>query len=225
MKLVVFDFCETIVSKQTANNFVNYILKDNTTYWSCIISVIEWFFKRFRIFYLFDILFPKFNFSKKINLLKIRGLPEVVLSIYSKKYYDEFIVNHFNNNIIEYLKFHLSEMDSIVVVVSGGYNSYLKIFCQEYNIKYLFSNTINCKNSRVTGFLKGKDCMFEEKVNCLNSFIEFNKLLINKKIVFTDSLSDLPLLKWSDINYVISYNKSQSWVSKYNFNEIINQRD
>jgi len=219
--LVVFDFCETIVSKQTANNFINFIAERNKTKWSRIIGKLEYFLTQTRFFAIVDRMYPKLNLSKKINLLKIRGLIEVDLKTYANKYYKDFIVKNYNQVIIDAMKMYLSKNDSLVVIASGGYNPYLEIFCKEFNIYHLFSSKIECNNSKVTGFYDGEDCMFEEKVKQLNSFIEINKLTFSNKIVYSDSISDLPLFKWSDIRYVISYNKSQNWPSTYDYNEII----
>lgn len=220
-KLVVFDFCETIVSKQTANNFINYISSENKTKWSIFISKLEYFLTKTRFFAIVDRIYPKLNLSKKTNLFKIRGINEQDLKTYAKKYYKEFIVENYNQVIIDAMKMYLSQNDTLVVIASGGYNPYLEIFCKEFNIHHLFSSKIECKNLKVTGFNKGEDCMFEEKVKQLNAFIEINKLTFGNKIVYSDSVSDLPLFKWGDISHVISYNKSQNWPLKYNYNEII----
>jgi HAD superfamily hydrolase (TIGR01490 family) len=223
MNLVVFDFCETIVSIQTADRFVDFVAKHSQPRYFKLITLLEKALTKSRFYVLFSIFFSKYNLSKKINLLKIRGVSETKLKELSYRYYNEIIKSNFNKDILTLL-LNIIEQKNIVYVISGGYNPYLELFCLEYKIDYLFSSKIKIKNKSVTGFLEGKDCMFEEKVKLLQEHLNTHNLNFENTIVYSDSITDMPLFNWAKEQYVISYNESQRWVNQNKFKEIIIKR-
>jgi HAD superfamily phosphoserine phosphatase-like hydrolase len=220
--LVIYDFCETLVSIQTADRFINYVVDETKT--KSFISNLEKFLTLTRLFAIIKLILPKLNLSKKINLLKIRNFNELQLKEIAIKYYEEIIKSNYNHIILEKLKQDL-EKKNLVMVISGGYDMYLNLFCKEFGIDYLLSSKIEIVESKATGFLKGKDCMFNEKVIQLEKFIWDKKLEFENSIVYSDSITDLPLFNWAKEKYVISYNKNQNWVKQNNFREIILKRD
>jgi HAD superfamily phosphoserine phosphatase-like hydrolase len=219
--LVIYDFCETIVSIQTADRFVDYVadkLNKGRTF-----SIIEGILIKTRLFAVVNKIYPKFNISKKFNLFKLRGVKEDDLKLLAIKYYNEVIQPSFNKIIVEKLQDDINNQN-IVVIVSGGYNPYLEIFCSDYKINYLLSSKIKVANGIVSGFLNGADCMFENKVKYVNDLIKKKQFVYKNTIVYSDSITDLPLFKWANESYVISYNKSQNWAVQNDFNEIIIER-
>lgn len=220
--LVIYDFCETLVSIQTADRFINYVVDETKT--KSFISKLDFFFTLTRFYTFTNLIFPKLNLSKKINLLKIRNFNESQLKEIAIKYYEEIIKSNYNYIILEKLKQDV-EKKNLVIVISGGYDIYLNLFCKEFGIDYLLSSKIKIVESKATGFLKGKDCMFNEKVIQLEKLIWDKKLDFENSIVYSDSSTDLPLFNWAKEQNVISYNKSQNWVKQNNFREIILKRN
>jgi HAD superfamily hydrolase (TIGR01490 family) len=221
-ELVIYDFCETLVSIQTADTFVNFIC--NFTNRGNFISFFEIFFKRIRLLFFFNLIFPKLNFSKKLCLYKLKGLSADELAFYTEKFYQEVIKKNYNKLIIEKLISDV-EQDNIVVIISGGYQPYIEKFCNEFNVKYLLCNKLQIKNGYLSGFLEGKDCMFNEKVLQLNTLIKNEELQYSNSKVYSDSITDMPLFKWAAIQCVVSYNKSQQWPIIHGFKEIILKKD
>ena len=142
-ELVIYDFCETLVSIQSADTFVNFIC--NFTNRGKFISFFEFFFKRIRLLFFFNLIFPKLNFSKKLCLYKLKGLSADELAFYTEKFYQEVIKKNYNKLIIEKLIRDV-EQGNIVVIISGGYQPYIEKFCNEFNIKYLLCNKLQIKN-------------------------------------------------------------------------------
>jgi phosphoserine phosphatase len=58
-------------------------------------------------------------------------------------------------------------------------------------------------------------------VYLLEKFINETNIIYSKSIVYSDSITDLPLLKWADEAVVISKSKSQLWANDFGFKEII----
>jgi HAD superfamily phosphoserine phosphatase-like hydrolase len=220
--LVIYDFCETIVSIQTADRFINYCSDAINT--NSFLTRLEKFLIKSRFFAIVNLIYPKLNLSKKINLLKIRNVSALQLNGLAIKYYEGVIKPNFNNIILERLQQDV-KMKNIVLIISGGYDFYLKLFCEEFQINYLLSSKIKIMDSKASGFLDGKDCMFEQKVLQLNKLILDEKLDFENTIVYSDSITDLPLFNWAKERFVISYNKSQNWVKQHNFNELIINRN
>ncbi len=220
--LVIYDFCETIVSIQTADRFINYCSDSINP--NSFISSLEKILIKSRFFAIINLINPKLNLSKKINLLKIRNVSELQLNGLAVKYYEGLIKPNFNSLILERLQQDIKKKN-IVLIISGGYDFYLKLFCEEFGINYLLSSKIKIMDNKASGFLDGKDCMFEQKVLLLNKLILDEKLDFENTIVYSDSITDLPLFNWAKERFVISYNKSQNWVKQHNFNELIINRN
>ena len=139
------------------------------------------------------------------------------LNEYSKLFYSEKIKSNFIQEIFEKFLKHKSEGDTIVVI-SGGYSIYLKHFVEEFKIPHLFASEIEFNKNYCTGLIKGMDCLYDNKV----AFIEGHGIEKEQNTVaYSDSITDLPLLKWVKKGIVISKNKSQKWAIQNGFEEII----
>lgn len=217
--LILFDFCETLVDFQTADAFVDFV-RDNVDsprmkFWEQILNLLL----KLKIIAICYKLFPRKSIEKRIKLFQLKGLDELVLKEMAGLYYSNVIKQRFIPETIELLQDFIKN-NLKVIVISGGYSIYLKYFCQEFNISNLFATEIKFNKNKCTGAIKGLDCLFENKVIILErSNINFN--LFENKIVFTDSPTDLPLLNWANIGYVVSRNKNQRWATEKNFKQII----
>lgn len=222
--LVVFDFCETIVNFQTADRFVDFVVEDNIKSFHRVTDFTLKFLTKIRVIPLINLFIPKWNISKRLKLIKLKGVEEGILNSKALAYVNSIIQNGYNIEILKKLRDH-KEKGDYIIISSGGFHPYLNIFSEKEGVNKLFCTQIEIRKDISTGKIKGFDCMFENKVKLLEDFIVQNKeLRFKETIVYTDSISDLPLLKWAHSSFVISYNKSQGWVKKYNFNEIILKR-
>jgi HAD superfamily hydrolase (TIGR01490 family) len=218
MKLVIFDFCETLCKTQTANNFIEFCnnkLKRKNFY----ISSLSYLSSNILIIKIISKLFPKFNFSKKVKLYSLKGVTQNELTPIAKEYFN-FLLNNLNLEIVTLLYNHVNN-DDHVIIVSGGYFNYLTYFKDHFNIKAILASNILFRNNTCTGILEGKDCMFDEKIFYIENYIKKYNLNFENSVCYTDSISDISLLKWVGIPVVVSNKESQSWVKKNNFKEII----
>jgi HAD superfamily hydrolase (TIGR01490 family) len=218
--LVVFDFCETLVNFQSADKFVNFVLSDKFTLWSFISKQLNAFFSFFRIYSIFNKISPKLNLSKRVVLLGLRGVSEDKMLQAAQAYLNDIVLKNLNVEIMDCLYKHRDNGD-LLLLSSGGYQPYLQLFKEKFNFNFLMCSQIEISNEFATGFIKGNDCMHENKVTLLKELIELENLKYNQIITYTDSITDKPLLNFSDIGYVISYNKKRDWVEKNKFIEII----
>lgn len=219
MNLVIFDFCETLCKIQSANTFVDYCLvKLNKK--GLYFRFLSYLSSNMLLIKILAKIFPTYNFSKKVKLFALRGTDQLKLSILAKEFY-EHLLTKLNHEIVSMLENHVNKGDH-VIIVSGGYLEYLHNFKNYFNIKEVIATKIAFNDGICQGLFQGKDCMFEEKVNFVQNYIENNpKINFKSSICYTDSISDLSLCKWVDEPIVVSNLISQKWPKEYRFREIV----
>lgn len=218
-KLVILDFCETLIKFQTADRFIDFVCEDKNVVVHKIILRIEVFLKKVKFTSIVHKISPKFNINKRLRLLSIIGINKNHLSIKAESY--SMILM---DNMIPEMRVVLNESlrnDDYVILVSGGYELYLLEFAKYFNIKDVIGTKLMFKNNRATGLFSGLDCMHGNKTILLESYIEKNDIKYNESVVYSDSISDLPLLAWADKGWVISKGNSQDWVKSHNLNELV----
>ena len=216
--LAIFDFCETVVKYQTADRFVDFIVakaKSKSSFWIGISN-----FLGNRIFTIFmGKFFPKLNFGKRVKWLKIRGLDTDELKYLSEIYAQE-IKKDVVHEVVDKIQWHKSNSHHLVII-SGGYENYLIYFKEIFGFDGVLGTQIAEGNGKLKGEFDGSDCMFEEKVYRLQAYLKENKLQVEESYCYTDSITDLPILQYSNHPYVISYKNSQTWAEKNEFKQII----
>lgn len=217
-RLIVFDFCETLVNLQTADNFVLWVLKNEGLDKRSGLKVIR-FLKKIKFVTTINLLFPKWNIEKRMMLFLLKNVSLETIEINAKNYAND-LKEKWVQELKELFLHHLNQKD-LVVVVSGGYEVYLKHFFSEFPEVTVFGTKVKIEKGRLTGGFDGKDCMFQEKVEIMNTWIHANGVNKSQSMVFSDSISDLPLLLWAEEGIVVSRRMNQSWAKKYNLKEII----
>ena len=220
MQLVIFDFCETLVSFQSADSFVDYIIEKEKYRKYKWIHYLDKILSKFRVLAVVNKLFPELNPSKRLKLLQIKGISNGKISKYALAFYKEKVMDNLIPTLYEQLQLHLSNNDH-VLIISGGYAPYLKIFAEQHQAKGYFATEMADDGKKLTGLFLGKDCLYGQKVVLLEKYLNAHHLVYSKSIVYSDSSSDLPLLEWADEGIVVSKNKSQSWAQRHKLKEII----
>lgn len=215
-KLALFDFCDTLVGFQTANQYVRYIVKNFSTSYVKLRHLFYILLLKLRVIKILESLFPSNNIQKRIILWQIKGVKKDVIDIAAK----EFYLNMIKPNLISKTMDELQKMISNgweIAIVSGGYNVYIEYFAQDYGIKAenIIANKLVFRNNIFTGTFD-VDCMGEMKVKMLCEHFQRDKYFI---IAYSDSESDMPMLKWADEGYVIY--KTPNWIKSNNLNMIV----
>ncbi len=218
MKYAFFDFCGTITKNQTADRFVEYVinkleLKNNYQIYICLIL------KAYKIKLIYKVLSKIYNVHihrKKLILSQLKGIKKDIIDDISLEYYNE-LKGEFNDVIIKKIK-KLSTTHKIVLV-SAGYEPYIKHFVNEYNISMLFTNEFEYDGSNFTGKIKGDDIYGKNKVKIIKKNIcDYDYL---NSFSYSDCYSDLPILKFSKNGFVIS-EIHEDWIKKNKLNWIQN---
>lgn len=221
-KLALFDFCETLVSFQTADAFVDYVRKREGNFYMHLFNIIYQVLLEIKVIAFFNKLYPRRSFGKKLKLLQLKGFSVVRLNELAKAYYEEEIKPGFIKPLLMRMK-KLGKLGYELCVVSAGYSIYLTYFIKDYKIQHLISTEIkfNKTGTICCGIIYGKDCINDEKVKRLKIYFQDCDVNYEESVAFSDSKSDLPLLFTVGKGFVISKSKPQSWIKDYNLKEII----
>tara|TARA_B100001250_G_C19710336_1_gene748896 strand:+ start:521 stop:1132 length:612 start_codon:yes stop_codon:yes gene_type:complete len=192
-KIIVFDFCGTLVSLQTADLFVSYVLQKKQKYLS----------------YIYSIMLRKFFRNKKFVLLSLlKGINEEDLNSCAISF-AKYLKKYTNNNVFLRLINLLKQEKNQIFLISAGYSIYIKHFFKDQNI-HIISNDFNFKNDVFQGSIMGKDCFGKRKVKRLlkvvnnHNFSDKNFLISES---YSDSLSDKPIFNISKKKFFINKEK------------------
>ncbi|MCD7956957.1 MAG: HAD-IB family hydrolase [Lachnospiraceae bacterium] len=206
MKVAVFDFCETLVSFQTADAFVKFIIEksENSTYQEKYNRYK--FLKKIQFYRLINLPYKmKGGFPSKTNLLKIiSGMNKEDINNYAYKYYQEMIKPAIICDTLEVME-NFKRNGFTVVLISAGYAPYIKLFAEEYDILYL-TNEFSYKGSIFSGRTVGNDCYGAEKVARLKTML--GKENIEYLVTVSDSLSDKPLFDIAEEKIYVTKSKN-----------------
>lgn len=199
-RIILIDFCETLVSIQTADDFVCFVLKEKV-----IRLIFLNFFKHILSYKILQlilrILSVKLNY-KALTVYFLKGLDEALLFEKGKEYAELVLNGKKNLNVLE--KINSIYSNDRKIIISGGYIYYIKPFLQNLNLSvsdYLCT-TLKVNNSnKLLGKIKF-DCMEQNKINALYE-LKIENLHSYELITFTDSLSDLPLIKISNKTHFV----------------------
>jgi HAD superfamily phosphoserine phosphatase-like hydrolase len=223
-RIVVFDFCETLVDFQSADKFIDFIIAKENYKKYVVLNTLTKILIKLRFLAIVSKFFPELNLSKRLKLYQIKGVSKIAIDALAIQYYNEVLIHHKIKHLHELLLKHIDNKDHILIV-SGGYAPYIKYFSEIYKLQYSFATEIEFHNNRATGMFFGKDCLFSQKVVLMETYLKEIKILFEESIAYSDSITDLPLLRWADKAYVVSKGKSQEWAKANGFNEIIWQND
>lgn len=219
-KVVIFDFCETLVDFQTADAFVDYVrgrLNHQTVLRK---EKINLFFRKCKLTRIAERLTSyKWSIEKRLKLWQLKGVAENDLDKLALDYYKEIIKPHLIEKTNSILQQHQQNGDEIWLI-SGGYGIYLRYFKDEFGIDQLISSNIGFRNGYCTGSMTGKDCMHIHKVELLNDKLsQGQRNDVEIVASYSDSSSDIPILKIAKQGFIVS-RKHQSWGDAYGFKEI-----
>jgi HAD superfamily hydrolase (TIGR01490 family) len=219
-KIAFFDVCETLISFQTADAFVDYI-RDNTDD-----DVVkgrmqrrEWwlrFFHKIQVVRVCNKFLPGLKLEKRMKLWQLEGLKEVYLLTMGQ---------HFVEDVLRYheIKLVVNEMQQLildgydVILVSAGYDVYLQFLGGLYGVPVI-ATELDFDNGICTGRWVGKDCYGQEKVRRICRYLGVSCEQLDglqNSVAYSDSESDLPMLNLCKKGVAIIHNQRYDWSLGY----------
>lgn len=208
MNVAIFDFCDTLVNFQTADEFVKYTfsrypnrLKRNVVFFPIKRKLIG-------------------NKSALLSLL--RGLTEGEIDEAAMSFYDNIVQSNIFTSMEDIIHTY-QESGYKIIIISGGYSVYINLYAKKHGIDKVIANDFAYKEKAGQKIFRGKctakDCMNQEKVFRLEDYLKGTS--IEKSVAYSDSLSDLPILKWADKGVLVSKYKCRKSASENNLEQIV----
>lgn len=194
-KVALFDFCETLANFQTADRYVSFVRsRMNCGQMRRKGALYRWC-RKFRLIDIASVFLPHSSISKRFILYSLRGVQFDVLDKFAEEYY----LTQIRTNLIKESVAELKQMQEAgyrIMLLSGGYDIYLKYFAEEFGVSDIVSTSIGFRNGVCTGFFNGKDCLGKNKIAMLEQYCKRVGIEIDRRISFayTDSRTDLPML-------------------------------
>ena len=141
------------------------------------------------------------------------GIKKEEMDKYAAEFYRSIVANRLHKSVIEALLAH-QKSGHIVVVVSGGFEVYLKHFAKSYGIDYLISTKLEFKNGIFTSKIAGDECLGDKKVELLGSELNLKEKEFDLKnsFCYSDSRSDMPLFSLVGNKIVVKNAQSTDWI-------------
>ncbi len=215
-KVALFDFCETIANFQTADAYVRYV-QSHSAPTNTGIRLLYNILNQSRVLGVIRRLKPKGSIDKRFILKQMKGRTYEEMDRLAEDYYNNMIKPNMIEPVVSELK-KLQSEGYAIYVISAGYDIYLKYFIKDFKVDGLLSTKIEFKDGVCTGRFDGQDCMFDYKIDYINSKIKGDH---SQWLAFSDSVTDLPMLELVGHPVVISRGKSQKGAEKEGFEQII----
>ena len=212
-KIALFDFCDTLVSFQTANEFVRFYVKNYASFGVKIKHILYIILSILKIIDRLELKSNDHSAKKRLLLWQLKGCHKSKMEFVAKEFYQKCIRPRIINETLMELKQKQAD-NWRIFIVSGGYDIYINFFAIEYGIELtnIIANHLLFKNEKFIGKYD-LNCMGEEKVKLLKNKINRENSFV---IAYSDSLSDLPMLNWADEAYVVA---PYTFAKQYNFQE------
>ncbi|MBM6858983.1 HAD-IB family hydrolase [Clostridium saudiense] len=204
VKLALFDIDYTITRKETLMEFYKYIVSKDIK----------------NIKFLPRALFSGLMYGVKVyderrvkeSFLKfIENIEEKDLAILTKKFYDERLSKILYKDALDMIH-KLKTEGYMVILISASPEFYIKEFYAIDDVDFIIGTRFTFENGKFVRKMSGNNCKRDEKVVRLKAYLKENNIEADyeNSYMFSDSLSDLPLLDLVGNPYLINYNKKHN---------------
>lgn len=200
-KLAIFDVDYTLTSKETLMAFYRYMIKSD--------------FRKIKYLprALYSGLMFKMNIydekkTKETFLKFIEGVEEAKLQEIVKGFFNDVILNILYTDALDMIK-KTSNDGYKVVLISASPEFYINEFMNIDGVYHTIGTKFLFEDGKFSCKMKGENCKGEEKVKRLMQFLRRSDMDVDlkKSLMFSDSLSDSPLLNLVGNPYLINYKK------------------
>ncbi len=131
------------------------------------------------------------------------------IEIFVKLFWDKFLPRYQNDAVINRLNWHYKNGHR-VYIVTASFDFYAKYLASIWPVDGIIATKAEWKNDVLTGKIKGENCRGIQKIERIE-----NELCINLSNIsyyaYTDSKSDIPLLKYAEHAFIIKCSRIQTW--------------
>ena len=200
-KLAIFDIDYTITKKETLMELFKYAIKSDKRNLKFLPRAIYC-----GIMYLI-----KFYDEKKVKeafLKFIENIKEEDLCVLVKRFYNDRLKNILYKDALDMMK-ELKSKGYDIYLISASPEFYLTEFYAIEEVDKIIGTKFKFENGIFLRQMDGENCKGEEKVKRLKAYLKENNIDVdfNESYMFSDSLSDKPLLDLVGKPYLINFKK------------------
>ena len=201
-KLAIFDIDYTITRKETLMEFFKYIVSKD-------IKNIRFLPRALYSGLMYGIKVYDEKRVKECFLKFIENIEEEELAKLTKSVYDERLSTILYKDAVDMIK-KLKNEGYMVVLISASPEFYVKEFYAIKEVDLILGTKFTFEGGKFIRKMSGKNCKGEEKVRRLNEVLKEKNIEVDFKnsYMFSDSLSDKPLLDLVGNPYLINYKKN-----------------
>ena len=200
-KLAIFDIDYTITRKESLMEFFKYIVSKD-------IKNIKFLPRALYSGLMYGIKVYDERKVKECFLKFIENIDEVELANLTKAFYDERLSKILYKDAVE-MKKKLIKEGYMVILISASPEFYIKEFYAIKEVDLIIGTKFAFEGGKFIRKMDGNNCKGEEKVRRLNEVLKEKNIKVDFKnsYMFSDSLSDKPLLDLVGNPYLINYKK------------------
>lgn len=200
-KLAIFDIDYTITRKETLMEFFKYLVSKD-------IKNIKFLPRALYSGLMYGVKVYDERRVKECFLKFIENIDEAELAKLTKSFYDERISKILYKDALDMIK-KLKKEGYMVVLISASPEFYVKEFYAIKEVDLIIGTKFTFEGGKFIRKMHGNNCKGEEKVRRLNEVLKEKNIKVDFKnsYMFSDSLSDKPLLDLVGNPYLINYKK------------------
>ena len=200
-KLAIFDIDYTITRKETLMEFFKYLVSKD-------IKNIKFLPRALYSGLMYGVKVYDEKRVKECFLKFIENIDEAELAKLTKSFYDEKISKILYKDAVDMIK-KLKKEGYMVVLISASPEFYVKEFYAIKEVDLIIGTKFTFEGGKFIRKMDGNNCKGEEKVRRLNKVLKEKNIKVDFKnsYMFSDSLSDKPLLDLVGNPYLINYKK------------------
>lgn len=210
-KLAIFDVDYTLTKKETLLEFYSFCTKNK-------ISNLKYIPRVIYSGLMFGLNIYDEKKTKQTFLKFIRNMDEDSLKELVHRYYKERLRNILYKDGIDELK-RLKNEGYMVILVSASPEFYLNELYDIEEVDIIIGTRFEFKDGIFTGKMVGENCKGKEKVKRLEAMLSSKNIVPNYKesMMFSDSLSDKPLLDLVGNPRLINFKKDPKGMKVLNW--------
>ena len=200
-KLAIFDIDYTITRKETLMEFFKYLVSKD-------IKNIKFLPRALYSGLMYGIKVYDEKRVKECFLKFIENIDEKELAILTKSFYAERLSTILYEDAVNMIK-KLKNEGYMVILISASPEFYIKEFYAIKEVDLIIGTKFIFENGKFVRKMSGNNCKGEEKVKRLKEVLSKENIEVDFKdsYMFSDSLSDKPLLDLVGNPYLINYKK------------------
>lgn len=202
VKIGIFDIDFTITKRETLIQFYIFMMKRNP-------RLIKHLPRSLSAFFLYSIKYYDEKKVKQAFLRFIIGVDEKDMEILVKRFYSEVLSNIFYEDAISMIK-KLKKEGCLIYLISASPEFYLKEMYAIPEVDKIIGTKVVVNAGKFAAEILGDNNKGQVKVKKLMNEIEKEELEVDweNSYMFSDSISDAPLLNLVGNPYLINYRKT-----------------